>query len=129
VLRDGILHRHSIHQSGSQSPRLAILPQYVHTDVQLVLKPDPDTVFSVFCYSYFPIVYCFYPETAQRTLEDMDEIFRSNPHAFVFGDKDLVRRRRPQKFIDAEILRTQHASVDTSDGKGAVVHVEGKSAV
>lgn len=81
-------------------------------------------MFCIFCYAYFPIVYAFYPETCKRTLEDMDEIFRSNPGSFVFRDKDLVRRARPQKFVDAEVLRAQHASGQAMEGKGGIVHVE-----
>lgn len=81
-------------------------------------------MFCIFCYAYFPIVFLFYPETCRRTLEDMDEIFRLNPGAFVFTDKDLVRRQRPQKFVDAEVLRAQHADEQAMEGKGSIVRVE-----
>lgn len=81
-------------------------------------------MFCIFCYAYFPIVFCFYPETCKRTLEDMDEIFRGNPGSFVFRDRELIRRHRPQKFIDAEVLRTQTADSQAVGGKGGIVHVE-----
>jgi hypothetical protein len=56
----------------------------------------------------------------------MDEIFRSNPKAFVFGDRSLTQRKRPQKFIDAEIARTQ--DVDSSDlEKAGAIRVEEKA--
>ncbi|ORY68231.1 putative sugar transporter [Pseudomassariella vexata] len=62
-------------------------------------------IFAVICYSYFPIVYCFYPETSQRKLEDMDEIFIHNPSWFVGGRHELTQRSRPEAFIHAEAAR------------------------
>ncbi|KAI1331744.1 hypothetical protein F5Y16DRAFT_395030 [Xylariaceae sp. FL0255] len=62
------------------------------------------SVFAVLCFM-FPIVFCFYPETAGRTLEDMDEIFIRNPSWLVFGKKELTQRVRPQYLIDAEADR------------------------
>jgi hypothetical protein len=46
-----------------------------------------------------------YPESARRTLEDMDEIFIQNPSIVVFGKSDLTQRERPQAFVDAEARR------------------------
>ena len=40
----------------------------------------------------------------------MDEIFKSNPSIFVFGNKDLTQRARPQAFIEAERIRVQEAA-------------------
>ena len=59
-------------------------------------------MFAFFLYGYFPIVYLLYPETTRRTLEDMDVIFRTNPAPFVFRNKNLTQRARPQIFIEAE---------------------------
>ncbi|KXL46291.1 hypothetical protein M433DRAFT_65774 [Acidomyces richmondensis BFW] len=80
-------------------------------------------MFSIFCYSFFPISYCFYPETSKRTLEDMDQIF-ARGKTFVFTDQELVRRQRPQTFVDAELARTQQANVETTIKGGDVVLVE-----
>lgn len=85
----------------------------------LILPP----VFAVVCWSYFPVVFCVYPETSRRTLEDMDEIFIQNPSVFVFGKADMTQRERPQAFIDAEALRIADAETtelgqEVRDGKG-----------
>lgn len=64
-------------------------------------------MFAGFLYAYFPIVWLIYPETTQRTLEDMDVIFRTNPSVFVFANKDLTQRKRPQAFIEAEMARVE----------------------
>lgn len=66
-------------------------------------------VFAGFCFAYFPVVYCFYPETSRRTLEDMDQIFIQYPSIFVFGKRDLTQRARPQLFIDSEHARIAEA--------------------
>jgi hypothetical protein len=35
-----------------------------------------------------PTIYLFYPETAGRTLEDMDEYYRTSPPLLVFRDQE-----------------------------------------
>ncbi|KAJ8122381.1 hypothetical protein ONZ43_g1408 [Nemania bipapillata] len=68
-------------------------------------------IFGVFCLSFFPLVYFFYPETARRKLEDMDEMFLRNPSWFVCGKKEMTQTTRPQAFIDAEIARISDSQV------------------
>jgi hypothetical protein len=77
------------------------------------------TVFAIICYAYFPIVFALYPETSRRTLEDMDEIFIHNSKVFVFGDKSLTQRERPQLFIDAETRRIEDGAA-SEVGKGVL---------
>lgn len=62
----------------------------------------PYVVFAIISFSFAPIIFCFYPETSRRTLEDMDLIFIRNPGVFVFGKDELTKRERPQALIDAE---------------------------
>ncbi|KAL7625846.1 hypothetical protein AAE478_005069 [Parahypoxylon ruwenzoriense] len=62
-------------------------------------------IFGVICFFYFPIVLLFYPETSNRTLEDMDHMFILNPSIFVLGNADMTQRRRPTSLIDAETER------------------------
>ncbi|KAL2870461.1 sugar porter family MFS transporter [Aspergillus lucknowensis] len=45
-----------------------------------------------------PTMYFFYPETAGRTLEDMDEYYRANPPILVFRDKEAISRKRPERY-------------------------------
>ncbi|KAJ0120034.1 Sugar transporter STL1 [Diaporthe amygdali] len=59
-------------------------------------------VFTVLNAAFLPIIYLFYPETADRTLEDLDEYYRNNPPLVVIGDKDAVASKRPQKYFDHE---------------------------
>lgn len=61
------------------------------------------------------MIYLFYPETANRTLEDMDQIFIHNPSALVFMNKTATQSKRPDLFIDAERLRIAQASDESSD--------------
>ena len=62
------------------------------------------------------MVFCLYPETSRRTLEDMDQIFIQHPSIVVFGNPDLTQRKRPQAFIDAESRRIAEAE-ETQLGK------------
>jgi hypothetical protein len=66
-------------------------------------------VFAVICWAYFPVVFCLYPETSRRTLEDMDQIFIQNPSVLVFGKRDMTQRERPQAFVEAEAARIAEA--------------------
>ncbi|KAI1353501.1 putative sugar transporter [Xylaria sp. FL0043] len=68
-------------------------------------------IFAILCVLFFPLVYCFYPETAGRKLEDMDEMFLRNPSWFVFGKKEMTQPTRPQAFIDAEMARISESEV------------------
>lgn len=56
-----------------------------------------------------PMIYLFYPETANRTLEDMDQIFIHNPSAIVFTNRSATQSKRPDLFVDAEKLRVAQA--------------------
>ncbi|OQE01887.1 hypothetical protein PENSOL_c003G01894 [Penicillium solitum] len=45
-----------------------------------------------------PTVYLFYPETAGRTLEDIDDYYRGNPPLLVCLDKEVISSKRPEKY-------------------------------
>jgi hypothetical protein len=44
-------------------------------------------IWTVFNGAFVPLVYLFYPETAGRTLEDIDRYFMDHDNIFVFKDK------------------------------------------
>ncbi|KAL8768628.1 MAG: hypothetical protein Q9209_005187 [Squamulea sp. 1 TL-2023] len=57
-------------------------------------------IWTIFNASFVPIVYLFYPETADRTLEDIDRLFRDKPGVLVFRDKDAISAKRPLKYVE-----------------------------
>lgn len=57
-------------------------------------------IWTMFNASFVPIVYLFYPETADRTLEDIDRLFRDDAPIFVFRDKDAIGEKRPLKYVE-----------------------------
>jgi sugar porter (SP) family MFS transporter len=61
-------------------------------------------IWTVFNASFVPIVYLFYPETADRTLEDIDRLFRENGEVFIFRDKNATSKRRPHIYFEREEL-------------------------
>ncbi|CAM1504550.1 Fc.00g021410.m01.CDS01 [Cosmosporella sp. VM-42] len=73
-------------------------------------------IYVILCWAYFPVVFCLYPETSRRTLEDMDEIFIQNPGLLVCGKQAMTQRERPQAFIEAEAQRIADAE-NTQLGK------------
>jgi hypothetical protein len=83
-------------------------------------------VFAVIAWSFFPIIFCLYPETSRRTLEDMDEIFIRHPSPIVCGKQELTQRKRPQTFVDAErdrIMENKEFGKETAKG-GTTAHYE-----
>jgi hypothetical protein len=68
-----------------------------------------------------------YPETANRTLEDLDEYFdvdSGHPTIIPIGDKTTKSTARPQEAIDAEIRRVTAADKKVEAQKTHVMHVE-----
>jgi hypothetical protein len=52
--------------------------------------------------SFVPFTYFLYPETAGRTLEDIDHYFRKQPSLLVFRDKIATQSTRPIEFVERE---------------------------
>lgn len=59
-------------------------------------------IWAVICASFIPIVYFFYPETANRSLEDIDRFFENKPPIFVHRDKMAVQLARPHIYQDED---------------------------
>lgn len=86
-------------------------------------------VFAVLNLSFIFIVYFLYPETANRTLEDLDAYFdRDSGHHTIIpiGDKTSKSSKRPQEAIDAEASRIELALTMRTKVKDvvAVEHAE-----
>ncbi|KAJ5742723.1 Major facilitator superfamily domain general substrate transporter [Penicillium nucicola] len=72
---------------------------------------------------FLPIIYFFYPETANRTLEDMDAYYRSNPPLIVAGDADAISTKRPLQFVCHEDEEVQKNAKEAVVGAGYAEHV------
>jgi hypothetical protein len=59
-------------------------------------------IWAVICFSFIPTTYFFYPETANRTLEDIDRFFETKPGVLVHRNKLAVQLHRPAEFIEAD---------------------------
>jgi hypothetical protein len=65
-----------------------------------------------------PTVYLFYPETAGRTLEGMDDYYHGNPPLLACLDKEAISRKRPERYK----VRDEHI-IHAKEGEMAE-HVE-----
>lgn len=80
-------------------------------------KPNPRLFIPT---AHSTAVYFFYPETAGRTLEDLDRYFAGDAPLLVFRDKEVISSKRPQQYIEnekAEVRR--HSSVAVGDVQAA----------
>jgi hypothetical protein len=59
-------------------------------------------VWTIFNAGFLPVIYFLYPETANRTLEDLDSYYRTNPSLVVIGDPDATCVKRPLRYIQHE---------------------------
>ncbi|KAI5197472.1 general substrate transporter [Aureobasidium subglaciale] len=96
----------------SQDFRLSVVLSYTNYSIKMVVEITPigiDSlhwkfyiIWTVFNFSFIPIVYCLYPETSDRTLEDMDRFFRENHDPLVFRHKEAISTKRPLAYIEYE---------------------------
>jgi hypothetical protein len=88
-------------------------------------------IWAVICFSFIPITYFFYPETANRTLEDIDRFFETKPGIFVHCNKLAVQLHRPAEFIEADerIAAGEQISYGERPKSIGSEHVETKEAV
>lgn len=72
-------------------------------------------IWAVICASFVPITYLFYPETANRSLEDIDRFFYDNQDTLVFRNKLATQLQRPEIYEEAD---RQIAAAATDREKG-----------
>lgn len=59
-------------------------------------------IWMILCASFVPITYLFYPETANRSLEDIDRFFGDNHNVLVFNNKLATQLQRPAIYEEAD---------------------------
>lgn len=89
-------------------------------------------IWAVICFSFIPITYFLYPETANRTLEDIDRFFETKPGILIHKNKLAVQLHRPVEFIEADARIAAGQASDLNEEKRRSVsteHIETKEAV
>ncbi|KAF2117652.1 sugar transporter STL1 [Lophiotrema nucula] len=86
-------------------------------------------IWAVICFAFIPITYLFYPETANRTLEDIDRFFETKPGIFVFRNKVAVQLQRPIEYIEADERVARAEEEAKVDGSVKSHYIETKEAV
>ena len=66
-------------------------------------------IWAVICFAFIPVTYFLYPETANRTLEDIDRFFETDPGIFIHRNKLGVQLERPAEYIEADARIAQEA--------------------
>ncbi|EGP92429.1 sugar transporter [Zymoseptoria tritici IPO323] len=69
-------------------------------------------VWAVICAAFIPVTYLFYPETANRSLEDIDRFFASGPGVVVCRNKLATQLNRPQIYYEEDEKFEQAAEKD-----------------
>jgi Sugar (and other) transporter len=76
-----------------------------------------------------PVIYLFYPETADRSLEDIERFFRENHEILVFKHIEATSVKRPQVYVTDEQNKIRENEI-TKGYEGVMVqHVEEESKV
>lgn len=71
-------------------------------------------IWTVLNFSFVPTVYFFYPETADRTLEDLDRYFREHSNVFVHRDADATNGKRPLRYIEQDQIAQSSVAGDNA---------------
>ena len=60
-------------------------------------------IWAIICFAFIPITYFFYPETANRTLEDIDRFFETHPPLIIAPGVELATQlHRPARFVEED---------------------------
>lgn len=59
-------------------------------------------IWAVICASFIPITFFFYPETANRSLEDIDRFFETKPGIFIDRNKIATQLHRPDIYEEED---------------------------
>ncbi|PGH20429.1 hypothetical protein AJ80_03575 [Polytolypa hystricis UAMH7299] len=86
-------------------------------------------IWAVICFSFIPVTYFFYPETANRTLEDIDRFFETKPGIIVAFNKTATQLHRPEEYalMDEEIARRGLVGADEKRASSSIsqeLHIE-----
>lgn len=81
-------------------------------------------IWAVICASFIPITFFFYPETANRSLEDIDRFFETKPGIFIHRNKIATQLHRPDIY-EEEDYRIGHMD-DKTDSETVGEEVENK---
>lgn len=84
-------------------------------------------IWTVFNFAFVPTVYFFYPETANRSLEDIDRFFHENNGIFVNSNPEAVSIKRPARYIEIENELVQHSAAIVGAKQQEASHAEGES--
>lgn len=69
-------------------------------------------IWTVTNFCFVPTVYFLYPETADRTLEDMDRYFREHDNVLVHRDFEATSGKRPLRYIEADQIAQNSVAGD-----------------
>jgi len=74
-------------------------------------------VWAVICFSFIPATYLFYPETANRSLEDIDRFFETNPPLIICRNEMATQLARPGVYaeMDEEVWRRGETKMEGAD--------------
>lgn len=83
-------------------------------------------IWTVFNFAFVPTIYFFYPETANRALEDIDRYFHEHDDIFVHRIPEAVSIKRPARYVEIENEMLDQSAI--ANAKQEVSHIEGQSA-
>ncbi|KAK2841583.1 hypothetical protein FQN49_006116 [Arthroderma sp. PD_2] len=79
-------------------------------------------IWAAICFSFIPTTYLFYPETANRTLEDIDRYFESTREIIVAFNKTATQLSRPEEYIRMDEKISQRGMVEKSSDSASMLN-------
>ncbi|EFQ97984.1 sugar transporter STL1 [Nannizzia gypsea CBS 118893] len=86
-------------------------------------------IWAVICFSFIPTTYLFYPETANRTLEDIDRYFEVNRGIIVAFDKTATQLNRPEEYIHMDEVISQREMTEKSSASASMANKQSEAQI
>ena len=105
---DGIELDHELHGCSDNATWVSVPPKIPRPTSRLIPRSIANLgykfwiIWAVICFSFIPTTYLFYPETANRSLEDIDRFFYDNQKILVFNNKIATQLQRPAIYEEAD---------------------------
>lgn len=92
------------------------------------IKYQAYIIFTVLNFSFIPMLYFFYPELANLTLEEVDDVFTAGIDP-VKAAKEIQKRKRQRALSDTDDSSNQEAALSEKPHVASLTRIQGEKRI